>query len=114
MNQAVGEKELQVGGRKYVLRPGFLALQEIETRTGRGLMELFESYGKGKNRASDTAIILYACMKAGLPPTEVPPSFDSFGESIYPLGLHRIGHVAIDLLGHALIQGRKQEEEKKT
>ena len=39
-NEIRGEVDLELEGQRFVLRPSFEAILEVETRTGKGLMEL--------------------------------------------------------------------------
>lgn len=63
-NETRGEVALNFDGKDYVLRPTFEALEEIETKTGRGLVELAIRGRALELKLSEMAVIAAACIRA--------------------------------------------------
>lgn len=63
-NAARGEMELMLGGRAYVLRPSYEAIEAFEAGTGKGLLDLTQAALNGTLRLSEAAVIAAECMRA--------------------------------------------------
>jgi Phage tail tube protein, GTA-gp10 len=61
-----GEVDLTWNGKTRVMRPTFAAIEDIERRTGQGVVELLQDAATGKLRMSHAAIILAAGIKAAM------------------------------------------------
>jgi hypothetical protein len=61
-----GEVTLTWNGKSRVLRPTFAAIEDIERRTGHGVVELLQDAATGKLRMGHAAIIIAAGIKAGM------------------------------------------------
>lgn len=114
MNKAIGELELEVGSRRYVLRPTFTALADIEALTNLSIQELFDLYERGRAKATHTVFILYALMKEGLAPGDTVLSVAEFGALLFPKGITKFTRKAFDCIVAVLAQGREAEPEKKS
>jgi hypothetical protein len=113
MNKLVGEEEITLGETTYVLRPSWQALAEIESRTDKGIIELFELFAVARNKASDTVIIIYSCLRAGLPPGMPTPQIAAVGQLLYEMNVVHLGPLAQRLLSTIVAQGREPKEEQK-
>ncbi|MFN3424893.1 MAG: GTA-gp10 family protein [Novosphingobium meiothermophilum] len=61
-NEVRGEIALDLGGREFVLRPTYQAIQAIESKTGKGILAL--ARGTTELTVLDAAIIAAECIKA--------------------------------------------------
>ena len=82
-NAQRGEVEIALGGRRYVMRPSFAAIAEIETRTGQGVIGLARRLASGDIRVSDVAAIV----TAGLRAAGEPAKLEMVGEMVLEEGL---------------------------
>jgi hypothetical protein len=100
-----GEVTLTWNGKPRVMRPTFAAIEEIERRTGQGVVELLQDTASGKLRMGHAAVIIAAGIKAGMD-TGPYPTAEKIGEGFvqhtpYMVCLGAIG----DFLTNALTGG---------
>ena len=86
-NAPRGEVELALGKEKLVLRPTFQAHTEIETLTGKALLEHLESFTPRRStlKSTDAAVIIWAGARAA--DENESRSVEDFGELIAEHGL---------------------------
>lgn len=65
MNPYRDEAALVLGERRFVLRPTFDALAQIEGQTGFPILELAQRFGRGKIATSELHAIVAAGIKGG-------------------------------------------------
>lgn len=63
-NATRGESALTLDGQRFVLRPSFAALNAIEAKTGRSLVELALMAGQGRMSIGAMATIATECIRA--------------------------------------------------
>jgi hypothetical protein len=102
MNSAIGEVKINLGGRDWVLRPSFAAIEEMESTTKRGVVELLMTLKQGTYRISDMAAVVRACMAAALPETDHCPTLRQVGEWTADEGVFTVVSVAVGLLTYIL------------
>lgn len=109
-NEAVGEKNVTLGGRQFLLRPSFRAIVEIENKTGKSVLELFNAFKGQRVSASETVAILSATIKAG-GGSDIP-SDDDLGDLIFSEGILNVQAIAVEVLLSALVKGQEGIEKK--
>lgn len=114
MNELAGERELKLGENTYVLRPSFEALVEMESRTKKSVIQLFNEHYADYPLFSDIIAVCYACVKAGMEPGARAPSFEAFGREAYPVGIAALRAAAFGCVIFVMSQGREDLAEKKT
>lgn len=92
------------------LKPSFKSLVNIEAVTGKPLIDLLESLGKGQTSATDITHILHQCAIAG----GENITFDNMGEKIMQSGgLNvKVFAVSAELIG-AMFQSNNSQDQKK-
>ena len=102
-NPQRGEVEIELGGRRFVMRPSFQAIAEMEKQTGRGLIELLQSLSDGGLKVSELAAIITAGLKAA----GEPARYDKVGALLLEGGLEGIVPPVGEFLVGALTGGRQ-------
>lgn len=108
-NKLRNEIDIVLCGRDFTLRPTFECLCEIETRTGKGIIELLQDIMALKFRGKDVSIILWAGM-LGFDQSTCP-SLNTVGDLVCKHGVSKVLPMATDLLKAAL-EGVPQDEKK--
>jgi hypothetical protein len=102
-NPQRGEVEIELGGRRFVMRPTFQAIAEMEKQTGRGVIELLQSLSDGGLKVSELAAIITAGLKAA----GEPARYDKVGALLLEGGLEGIVPPVGEFLIGALTGGRE-------
>jgi len=102
-NEQRGEVDIEIGGRSWVMRPGFSAVSAIEKQTGKSLIELLQ--GLQSIRVTEIAIIITECIRASK--VTAPPTLDIVGEWIMENGIDSFLMPAATVLQNAWTGGRK-------
>lgn len=102
MNSAIGEVKINLGGRDWVLRPSFAAIEEMESTTKRGVVDLLMSLKNGSYRLSEMVAVIRACMRAAIPEAEHCPTLAQVGDWAADEGVFHVVKVALGLLTHIL------------
>ena len=97
-----GEVEIELDGKRFVMRPTFQAIAEIEQQTGTGLIALLHRMTDGGLRVSDLAVIIAAGLKAA----GEPASRDKVGSLLLQDGLEKTLEPASHFLMNAVTGGR--------
>ena len=86
-NPNLGEKEIILGGKKYILKMNFAALSETENRASVGSHALAQRLARGISGIQDITSIIYGGLvgKAG-PDNDPPLSYEEVGELIFKDG----------------------------
>jgi hypothetical protein len=63
-NELRGEVDIELDGQKFVLRPSYAAILEVEQKTGKSLIKLATMAGDGDLSLTDTAIVVTAFIQA--------------------------------------------------
>ena len=82
-NRHRGDVEIELAGRRFLLRPTFAAIAEIEERSGQGLIALARRLAAGDIRITDVATIV----TAGLRAAGEPAKRETVGEMVLDSGL---------------------------
>jgi len=101
-----------MGGREYLLRPSFEALADIESRTGRSLLEILNDFAGGKAGFKTTATVIWCCHLASRPEPGRAPSLNDIGELIVKEGLFKIAPEALKVLVGVLNRGNDEAKKK--
>lgn len=64
-NNFRGETEIEIGGVKYLLRPTFEGLLEMEDKAGCGIMEMVDQISRGRISSKVVIAILYGGIIGG-------------------------------------------------
>ena len=99
-----GEVEIELDGKRFVMRPTFQAIAEIEQQTGTGLIALLHRMTDGGLRVSDLAIIV----AAGLRAAGEPASREKVGSLLLQDGLEKTLEPASFFLMNAVTGGKAQ------
>lgn len=114
MNKWTGEKEIEIDGRAFLMRPSFEAIVEIESIVDGSMVEVFERFGKGKPTTKDVAAIYYACAKAGRKSHAEPVvSFQEWGSIVLRRGLMNVAADAFNLVAYVLSGDESEGTEEK-
>lgn len=84
-NKYRGEVNITLAGEKYVLRPTFEALCELEERAGEPILSIMSGMQDGKIRLKDMALIIWSGMYGY--DAASAPSIDTVGAMILETGL---------------------------
>ena len=103
-NRHRGEVELSLDGRRFVLRPSFAAIAEIEARCGEGVIALARRLAAGDIRVSDFAAVVTAGLKAA----GEPARFETVGEMVLREGLGSLAPTVGEFLRQAISGGRTE------
>lgn len=108
MNSFVGEMELELGGKRYLLRPSFDAITNWEDRLDCSSMKLAREVSEAQSiRAKHALAIVYGAIVGGTKPGELPGiSFEEFKSLAETISLTDLSTKAIWLMNKAL-QGRQ-------
>lgn len=74
----LGELEIELGGKKYTLKPTFGGAAMIEEKSGKTITEIFNLWKKGNFGVKDIASIIYGGMYGKNNDMELMP-FDTVG-----------------------------------
>ena len=105
-NRHRGDVEIALAGRRFLLRPTFAAIAEIEERSGQGLIALARRLAAGDIRIVDVATIV----TAGLRAAGEPAKRETVGEMVLETGLGPLAP-AIGAFLRAAITGDVAEAE---
>lgn len=106
-NTKVGERELELDGKTYVLRPSFEFMQAVESLTGRGTSELLMDINMGRPKATEIVQVLWLAADRN---NKKVPSFGKFGEILSrEIGIVNAGLVAGILLQNGVLSDKQQE-----
>jgi hypothetical protein len=107
-NKFRGEMEIEIGEVKYLLRPSFAGLLEIEDKAGCGLMSLVQFIGSGKLTTRQTVSIIFGGIVGGGGKVE----FEALGEECIQHGMLEIStKAAMFLAGVVQTRQKKVQEE---
>lgn len=106
-NNFRGELDFEVGGVKYILRPSFQGLLEIEEKSGLGLMELVNQIGNGKLSTRQAVAIVYG----GIIGSGGKVDFDALGEACVEHGMLQVSTTAAMFLGKIIQVRQKKTKE---
>lgn len=111
MNKEAGEKCLELGEKKLIMRPSFKAMTWIESATNKTILEIMSCFGSHKFFFGDVAAVVYYCHLAYCKEEEEKPlgEYNEVGEMIYHSGLTEAGRVSLELLMGALVGDKKKE-----
>ena len=102
-NPERGEVAITLGGQRFVMRPDFEHLVEMEVRTGVGLVELTRRIASGKYGVRDMAAIVTAGLKGG---GEERADFAKVGAMILADGLTSLVDPVNQFLINAITGGK--------
>jgi hypothetical protein len=105
-NEKVGERELELDGRKYVLRPSFEFMQAVESLTGRGTSELLMDINRGIPKATEIVQVLWLAADRN---NKKVPAFGKFGELVSrEIGIVNAGLIAGIMLQNGVLSDTQQ------
>lgn len=109
-NKAVGEINMTISGREFLLRPSFNGLTEIESRADCGLLEIARDIFNGKVKLKHIAAIIYGGIVGALPKGQKPEiTFDELGELLVKDNYPQYVTPAVLFFGDA-IKGNPEEK----
>jgi hypothetical protein len=106
-NKLRDELELMVGETKYVLRPSFEGLLEIEDKAGMGLLEIMGNMSTGKVSAKLIVAIIYG----GIVGSGTKVDFNELGNKCLDHGFVQLSGPAAKFLA-SVIQSRQKKTTK--
>ena len=106
MNPILGDREIEIGGKKYVAKPTFKSLMIIEAGTT-SLAEILASFGNRKPKATDMVLVIHSCISSHDPSC---PDFEALGALIHKDGFDKFVSVSVELA--AAIWSGAQNEKK--
>lgn len=110
-NELRNEVEVELAGKKLLLRPTFGCLLEIESRTGKSIMQLVREIEGATLSIKDTVIIYEEATKAA----ERPLTSEEVIDLIQQVGIVDIQTATVDFFTKALFAGpnAKTNDKKK-
>ena len=108
-NHVLGELEVKIGERTFVLRPTFEGLAETETRASCSLAGLVNKIVKGEQGIRDVVAIVYGGIIGAAEKNAPVPSFDELGQLILGHGYVKLSGACGKFVG-AAYSGRPIEE----
>lgn len=109
-NKVRGEVEVELGGKRYTLRPSFEAMAEAESILGYGVVKVATRFIRGEHGVREVAAMLYAGM-VGSGAREM--SFNEVGAAVVKAGLGNLSKPASQFAFEMLKGDEEAEEEKK-
>lgn len=106
-NSFRGEMEIEIGEVKYLLRPSFEGLMEMEDKAGCGLLSMVESIGNGKLTTRQTVAIIYSGIIGG----GVAIDFGALGTACVEHGMLQISSKAAMFLAKVVQARQKKVDE---
>jgi len=87
-NQVIGEVEIKIDGKEYILKPSFVAINEIESKAGKGVFSIANDISEAKVKLIDMVAIIYGGMLGGFDGdrSKMPFSFEELGDKILSEG----------------------------
>jgi len=106
-NAEIGELEIELGGERYILRPEFRGLCEIENKTGKSVLEIARLFSQESVLLSHLVAVIYGGLiwKYDL-------TFDQVGEKIVSDGYVKFAPVAATFLSSGLVGSQKKSEKQ--
>jgi len=106
-NKFRGETEIEIGGVKYLLRPTFEGLLEMEDKAGCGLMDLVNSVSKSKISTRHAIAILFGGVLGG----GLKIQYQEFGEKCVEHGMLDVAMKAASFLGEVMKTRQKKTDQ---
>lgn len=97
----LGELEIELGGKKHLLKPTFKGLIVCEELSGRTLNELLRLFLSSKAGIKDVSAVIYGGMLGKNGDKAPPMSFDEIGELVLQTGFHNVLAGCITFVGSA-------------
>ena len=94
MNKILGDKEIEIGGKKYIASPTFKALMMIEGGES-SLAVILARFGNLKPKATDIVLVIHSCISAH---NSDCPSYEEIGEMIHKQGYEHFITVSVELV----------------
>lgn len=108
MNKSVGEQELILNGRSYLLRPDFSALERIETLTSKTILGLMATFSDAAYlSAKDIIYILYSTALSGCKSGE-KIDLKEFGQGLVDKGVYENTEMAVEMVRFVMTGGKKK------
>ena len=102
-NSVRGESEVVLGGTTYTLRMTFASMEMIEEQTKTGLMPLLRSFMTNSFKATDIAVVIWACVNVVLrEEKKTPLDLGWVGERLMEAGFKNYSGVVSEFLFRAL------------
>ena len=106
-NTKVGELDIELDGKQYVLRPSFEFMQAVESMTGRACSQIILDVSAGIPRTTEIVQVLWIAASRN---NKIVPAFGKFGDLISrEIGIANAGIVAAILLQNGVLSDEQQE-----
>ena len=106
-NTKVGERELELDGKQYVLRPSFEFMQAVESLTGRGTSEILLDINMGRPKTTEMVQVVWLAADRN---NKKVPAFGKFGELLSrEIGIVNAALIAGILLQNGVLSDKQQE-----
>lgn len=109
-NELRNEVTVELAGQNILLRPSFGCLLEIESRTGKSIMEIVEQIGSNALTISDIIIVFEEGTKAA----ESPQTKQELIDLMELVGLVTMQTATHEFFSNALYPGIAQSKKKST
>lgn len=113
-NQSRGEVEVELCGKKYVLKPEFEGLLEAEDKIGKPLTKLFVEWGTQKRMPGlrEVASLIYGGLIWHKNHRGENLTFEEIGKQVTQTGITHLYIPVIQFLRNALVPPSEEKEEK--
>ncbi len=106
-NTKVGELDLELGGKSYVLRPSFEVMQAVENLTGKACSEIIMDINRGTPRATEIVQVLWSGASRN---NKKVPAFGKFGQLLSrEMGIPNAGALAGIFLTNGMLSDDQLE-----
>jgi len=106
-NKLKGEIDITLGGKKYVLRPTFEGLVELEEKAGAGLSQILYRFSNKDWSMKHVAAAIYGGL---FHYGEKAPSFEEVGKAIVADGVTSFLAPSVRLLSKSISPDKDEEE----
>lgn len=107
-NRLKGDIDIELGGKKYLLRPTFEGLLEIEDKAGVGLSQILHRFINKDWSMKHVAAVIYGGL---LHYGEKAPSFEEVGKKIVADGVKSFLTPSVILLSKSISPDKEEEDE---
>lgn len=107
MNISVGESEMTLGGRRFILRPCFRAFAAIEGATKKSMSRLFDELSDSEGRFADMALMIHFMIEERT--KGASPGIEAVGELVFEGEYFVISHQLQAIIASVLVKSKEKK-----
>lgn len=110
INKARGEIEIELGGRKRILKPEFQYLLAAEDLIGRPLLQCYYEWGRGRISLREVNAIIWACLSWDKNLSGESLSFEEVGRMLAADGFLKFSSYTVRCVRSLFFPEREEQE----